>query len=178
MKAGHTFVTNGPMLELTLNDAIPGDEVKIVANTSLRIRARAWAPNIIGSPKTLELIAQGEVIRSAESKNSDKEELKLDLVLKAGESQWIAARVEAHNGAVAHTSPIYVFVDGRSFRNEKELLQLVEKRMKILDFVANRLRDEKFVSNDNYTHGEIEALNAEISEARRSYEQLLSAAHG
>jgi hypothetical protein len=175
MKAGHTFVTNGPMIELTVDNAIPGDELRVAENASIRIRARAWAPRIIGSPKGLELVAQGKVIRSAESNNPDIEELKIDVVLKAGGSQWIAARVRTHNGAVAHTSPIYVLVEGRSFRSQEEVPQLVEKRLKVLDFVASRLQDQKFTSNDSYTNNEIEALSAEIDEARTRYTHLLSA---
>ena len=174
MKAGRTFVTNGPMIELTVDNAIPGDELRLSGNASFRIQARAWAPRSIGSPKTLEVLAQGEVIRSAESNNPDIQELKIDVVLKARASQWIAARVTAHNGALAHTSPVYVLVEGQSFRSQKEVPQLVEKRLKVLDFIASRLQDQKFISNDGYSNDEIEALTAEIDEARTRYRQLLS----
>ncbi len=173
MKAGRTFVTNGPMIELTVDNAILGDELKLAGNASLRIQARAWAPASIGAPKTLELVAQGEVIRSAESDSPDKEELKIDLILKAEASQWIAARVKAHNGALAHTSPVFVLVEGRSFRSQKGLPQLVAKRLKVLDFITRRLQDQKFVSSDSYSNDEILALTAEIEEARTRYNQLL-----
>jgi hypothetical protein len=174
MKAGRTFVTNGPMIELTVDDAISGDELKPAGNASFRVQARAWAPRSIGSPKTLEVVAQGEVIRTAESNNPDIQELKIDVVLKAGVSQWIAARVRAHNGALAHTSPVYVLVEGRSFRSQKEVPQLVEKRLKVLDYIASRLQDQKFISSDSYSNDEIEALTAEIDDARTRYRQLLS----
>ena len=174
MKAGRTFVTNGPMIELTVDKAIPGDELRLAGNASLQIQARAWAPRSIGSPKTLELVTQGKVIRSAESHNPDIQELKIDVVLRAGASQWIAPRVRAHKGAVAHTSPVYVLVEGRSFRNQKEVAQLVEKRLKVLDFIASRLQDQKVISSDSYSNDEIEALTAEIDEARTRYRWLLS----
>jgi hypothetical protein len=114
------------------------------------------------------------VIRTAESNNPDIQELKIDVVLKAGVSQWIAARVRAHNGALAHTSPVYVLVEGRSFRSQKEVPQLVEKRLKVLDYIASRLQDQKFISSDSYSNDEIEALTAEIDDARTRYRQLLS----
>jgi hypothetical protein len=174
MKAGRTFVTNGPMMTLTVNGAIPGDELKVAGNANLRIRARAWAPANIGSPKTLELISHGQVIRSVESHNPDHEELKLDFSIKADASQWIAARVTAHNGALVHTSPVYVLVDGKSFRNQKALPQLVEHRLKVVDFIASRLVDPKYTAT--YRQGEIEALTAEIDEARTRYKGLLSSA--
>jgi hypothetical protein len=174
MKEGRTFVTNGPMLLLTVDRATPGDELKVNRNARLRVRARAWAPASIGSPETLEVISQGQVIHSAESRNPDQQELKIDFPLKAETSQWIAARVSAHNGALAHTSPTYVLVEGESFRNQKELPQLVEKRLKVLDFIAGRLQDHKFVSSDSYSKGEVEALSKEVDEARTRYTQLLS----
>jgi len=173
MKAGRTFVTNGPMIELRVDDAIPGDELRLAGNAGFRIQARAWAPASIGAPKTLELVAQGEVIRSAESDSPDKEELRIDLALKAEASQWIAARVTAHNGALAHTSPVYVLVEGRSFRCQKKLPRLVAKRLTVLDFITRRLQDQKFVSSDSYSNDEILALTAEIDEARTRYRQLL-----
>jgi hypothetical protein len=157
-----------------VDDAISGDELKPAGNASFRVQARAWAPRSIGSPKTLEVVAQGEVIRTAESNNPDIQELKIDVVLKAGVSQWIAARVRAHNGALAHTSPVYVLVEGRSFRSQKEVPQLVEKRLKVLDYIASRLQDQKFISSDSYSNDEIEALTAEIDDARTRYRQLLS----
>ena len=43
IKQGHTFITNGPMLTLTVNRAIPGDEVRVGKGAKVRIRAKAWA---------------------------------------------------------------------------------------------------------------------------------------
>ncbi len=174
MKAGRAFVTNGPMLTLTVNGAMPGDELKVAANARLRVRARAWAPATIGSPKTLEIISHGQVIRTLESHSSDQAELKLDFSLQAEVGQWIAARVTSHNGALAHTTPVYIMVAGKTFRNQKELPQLVEKRINVLDYIVSRLADPKYIST--YGKGEVEALTAEIDEARGRYKGLLGSA--
>ena len=40
---------------------------------------------------------------AAESSGPEKRELKLEFNLTAEQSQWIVARVESHNGALAHT---------------------------------------------------------------------------
>ena len=48
-----------------------------------------------------------------------------------------------------------------------QLTALVEKRLKVLDFVAQRLRDSKFTRS--YPDGEVDLLNASLKEARRSY---------
>ena len=51
VKQGHTFITNGPMLLLTVNGAIPGDEVRVSKDAKVRIRAQASAPGRSGSPR-------------------------------------------------------------------------------------------------------------------------------
>jgi hypothetical protein len=171
MKDGHTFVTNGPMLTLTADAGIPGDEVRVLRNAKVRIRARAWAPECIASPKTLEVVVHGQVVRAVESDNPNRSELQLDFPVQAGQSLWIAARATSHNGAVAHTTPIYVTVDGESFRNQKEVPQLVEKRLKVLEYILGRLRDSTYIAT--YHPGEVAALREEVEQARTIYRGLL-----
>lgn len=171
MKEGRTFVTNGPMLTLMVDRAMPGEELNVTRNAPLRIRARAWAPAVIGSPKTLDVIAGGEVVRSAQSNDPNKRELQLEFTLRAESGQWIAARVSSHNGALAHTSPVYVLVDGGGFRNGKEQARLAGKRLKVLEFIEARLGDAKFTRD--YARGEAGALKERIAQARSRYQQLL-----
>lgn len=170
-KQGRTFVTNGPMLELTANGALPGDELKVLKNGAVHIRARAWAPQLIGSPKLLEIVSRGQVIRSLESKDPAKTTLAADFTIRAGEGQWIAARATAHNGALAHTSPIYILAGGQDFKNRKQLPELVAKRLHILEYIEGKLRDEKFTAT--YANGEVSALTKRVREARELYRQLL-----
>ncbi|MCL5743949.1 MAG: CehA/McbA family metallohydrolase, partial [Acidobacteria bacterium] len=170
LKQGRTFVTNGPMLELTVNGALPGDEVIVKPGGPVRIRARAWAPPEIGSPKVLEVIAQGRVIRAAESQSPARKELTLDFTQRAGEGQWIAARVTAHNGALAHTSAVYVTTAGGNFMDRKQLPELIDKRMRILDYIDGRLRDRKFTAT--YAPGEVAALGERVRQARGLYQNL------
>jgi hypothetical protein len=169
---GRTFVTNGPMLSLTANGAGPGEDVNVRGNGTVRIRARAWAPPAIGSPKTLEVISQGTVIRSANSSNPDDGDLRLEFDLPGRQSRWIAAKVTTHNGGVAHTSPVYVLVDGEKFWDRDRLPMLVKKRLEILDFGQGRLKDVKYTAS--FAPGEVEALSQRIEAARKRYEELLT----
>jgi hypothetical protein len=174
MKAGHTFVTNGPMVDLRINGVIPGGDLKVGRNARLRVRARAWASPAIGSPKKLEIVAHGQVIRSTESNDPGQPELKLDFSIPAEMSQWVVARVVSHNDALAHTSPVYILVDGESFRNQRQLPELVDHRINILDFISSQLRDPKYASANRYSATEVDELTAEIDEARTVYKRLLS----
>ena len=171
LKQGRTFVTNGPMLTLSVNKGIPGDELRLGRGGKLRISAEAWAPEAIGAPKTLEIVSGGRVIRTSEARGEKDGKLGLQFDFSAAESQWIAARVTAFNGAVAHTSAVYVLVDGASFADRTQLPELVAKRLRVLDFVAGRLRDSRFTRA--YPAGEVDALSARLEEARKLYRDKL-----
>ena len=47
---------------------------------------------------------------------------------------------------------------------------LVAKRLKILDFIESRLRDQRYVSG--YADGEMEASLVQVPEARETYRAL------
>jgi len=132
-----------------------------------RIRPDGRMGRILHAGATLEIVAQGRVIRSVEAASAKAGKLRLQFDIPADASQWIAARVTAFNDAVAHTSPVYVLVDGATFADRSQLRGLVEKRLKVLDFVAERLRDPKFTRS--YPPGEVDLFNASLDEARRLY---------
>jgi hypothetical protein len=169
VKQGHTFITNGPMLLLTVGGAIPGDEVRVSRDAKLRIRAQALAPEQIGLPKVLEVIAHGRVIRSVEPRSPDEEKLEAEFELPVSASQWIAARTTCVNGAMAHTSPVYVIVDGAGFFDREQLPQLVAKRLKVLEFIERRLRNPQFIKNMGWEPEEIAEVMADIQDARAKY---------
>jgi hypothetical protein len=170
MKRGRTFVTNGPMLTLTAGDAMPGDELA-AGKKSVRARCRAWAPEIIGSPKVLEIVADGQVVRSAQSSDLRKQELQVEFDLPLERVRWIAARVVSHNGAKAHTSPIYVRTGQYGPPDRKQVVEIAGRRMKTLEFIEGRLRDPRLTAGS--TKGEIQALEERIGEARAQYRKFL-----
>ena len=172
VKHGHTFVTNGPMISLTVDKAIAGDEVRVAKDAKLRIHARGWAPEAIGAPKLLEVISHGKVIRTVESHDPHQNGLAADFELPAAESQWIVARVRSYNDAVAHTSPVYVIVDGVSFADRARLPQLAQQRLDVLDFAEKRLRDPEYCKRNGYSAVELPHLFEIIQEARARYTAL------
>jgi hypothetical protein len=164
LKKGHTFVTNGPMLTLTADKLIPGDEMKFFGSRRLRIRARAWAPPEIGKPKLLEIIVNGKVIKSAVDD--------LDFPLLIDKGQWLAARVICENGATAHTSPIYFLARGETFRDQEQLGAIAAKRLQRLDFIESRIKAPGLAKE---YQKEDEALRVRIGEARAQYQKLAAA---
>jgi hypothetical protein len=160
VKNGHTFVTNGPMLTLTVDKLMPGDEMKFMGSRRLQVHARAWAPPEIGSPKLLEVVVNGKMIRSGTT------ELDFPLLVEKGE--WIAARVTSENGAMAHTSPIYFEANGQSFR-DRGAASIAAKRLERLEFIESRMKAPGMAKEYG---AEEEALLKRIGEARTAYQKL------
>ncbi len=94
LATGATFVTTGPLIDLRVNDHVPGDEFSSAEHEELKIRCSAWER---GRETPVEIVVNGKVIGRGGT-----------LAWRSDESAWIAAR--APN---AHTAPIYVTVDDR-----------------------------------------------------------------
>jgi hypothetical protein len=171
MRKGNTFVTNGPMLSLTVNGAIPGNEVKVEPGARVRISARSWAPPEIGAPRVLEIVAMGRTLRKVESESPQQKELRTEFTIDAHESQWIAARVESHNGGLAHTSPAYVIVGGKPVLDRERAPELVKKRVAVLDHIDKKLQEPRYLKT--YAPGEADAHRERVQRARATYQALL-----
>jgi hypothetical protein len=121
MKAGHTFATTGPIVLLTVNGHLPGDTLNVTPGTKLVASAQVLAES--GSPE-VEIVGHGTVLAKGAGK--------VELEIPATHGIWIAARV----AGVAHTTPVYVSVNGGGWRNParyRELLARMEAYLKELE---------------------------------------------
>ena len=139
LAAGHTFVSSGPVLDFSINEFIPGDELDIQAGSTLRISARAFGHADQVPLDNLQIIAHGEIIYQvyADDEGQSVDELKIDFELNPERGMWIAAKTEAGLHQVAHTTPIYVRVDGGGFHNPEtanKYLDLSEKYLQALEY--------------------------------------------
>jgi len=180
-RRGRTFTTSGPMIDFRVDNALPGDEIRLKADKQLRIRARAWGDPKRMAPVKLEIVRHGEVIRSAESTEANRPEVKLDFTADAGDGSWIAARARAGDGTSAHTTPVYAVREGLRFWKMDGLDDLFAKRQASLDQIeqivaeARRLEAEGKVDNDRYRkqlalQGDL--LLERVALARSLYEEL------
>jgi hypothetical protein len=135
LQAGHTFVSSGPMIEFTVNGTRPGDRLDVTGGEVLQIRARAFGHAEQVPLTKLEIVAHGEVIASAEPDDDGGStvELAIELELPAELGVWIAARAEAGPEQAAHTTPVYVSVDGSGFHNPATALGLLDLNEQYLD---------------------------------------------
>jgi hypothetical protein len=114
-RAGRSFISNGPMLELTVGDSAPGDTIKLPAPRIVRVRARGWSQSPL---EKLELIYNGSVAANGRL-SADKLELSLDQELQLDRTGWVAARVSgpptpdfALGAQQAHANPVHIELAG------------------------------------------------------------------
>jgi hypothetical protein len=118
LRKGRTMVTNGPILELSVNGNYPGELMRVRKGDRLRIHARLYTRTMAAGP--LEIVANGEVIRSGDAA--------LDFDQTVHQGMWIAARTRG-----AHTTPVYVSMDGSRHWKASDGPRLVAKRLRELD---------------------------------------------
>ena len=173
VRDGRTFVTTAPMLDFTVNGERPGKELDYPAAKTLRVYAKATLGFSRDPLGPLEIVANGDVIRTAQPKGNSAV---LDFELPADKSMWIAARVKG-----AHTTPVYVKVAGARHWNESAAPGLLKKRLRLLNDVE-RLIDKNgervglgqepvWESPEAFQSGR-EELRSMIGEARRVYREL------
>jgi hypothetical protein len=150
VKAGHTFVTTGPVLFLQVNDRLPGDTMDVAPGEKVRITAEAYGQREQEPLSSLEIIGHGKVLKRVEGQGSERLSVELELPVERG--IWIAAKCEAGKAQVAHTTPVYITVNGGGFFNPataphylelseqylQELEQEVANPGKNLDYQAAR----------------------------------------
>jgi hypothetical protein len=140
LRAGRTFVTTAPMLELTVDGHGIGDTLTARRGQTVRIVARSRSRIPVAH---LEVVAGGKVVARVD--NPERQlEIVLETDLPVDGSTWLAARAYSPEKlpyqafpmaglpsvpVMAHTSPIYISVDGqprRSASDARVLLGWVE----------------------------------------------------
>ena len=138
LHAGHTFVSNGPVIDLRVNGAIPGDQLDLSAGSTLSITAEALGHAQQVPLSALEIVVHGEVIASAspDRPGQSTETLTVEFDLALDHGVWVAARARGGKGQVAHTTPVYVTTDGSSFHNPDTALDYLALNDRYLDELA------------------------------------------
>jgi hypothetical protein len=134
LKDGHTFVTTGPIVFLTVNGHMPGDALDVAPGATLHMTAEAFGHDNNVPLSALEIIGHGKVL--ARAAGGTRAHLSMDFQLPAERGIWIAAKSEAGIGQVAHTTPVYVTVNGDGFHNQATAsanLEIAEKYLQELE---------------------------------------------
>lgn len=132
LRAGHTFVTNGPMLRLEVNGHPMGSTIELRSGDAIEISAGVSLNPQIESLDRLELVVHGEIAATAGDISPDNS-IALEHSLTADKGVWIAARAYGIDQAAAHTAPVYVLVNGDGFRNDGAVAGIVDAMLDLLD---------------------------------------------
>ncbi|HJT76401.1 MAG TPA: CehA/McbA family metallohydrolase, partial [Gemmataceae bacterium] len=127
VRAGRVFVSNGPLLSLTVDGQGPGAVLDLPAEGgTVRVRAEVRSSVPV---RRLEVVAGGSVVADT---LSSRAELEIDLPVSV--SGWLAARchgdAEVLGGvgpqhACAHTAPVYLQVAGCPLRPDPQAVASV-----------------------------------------------------
>ena len=123
LRAGRSFSTNGPLLELDVDGHGMGDEIERNGPAALPVRARAVSAVPM---ERLMVLVNGEVWRettgdpAADPVAGSPFALEISGELELQDSAWIAVRVEGprsvwttDSSLFAHSTPVYALIDGR-----------------------------------------------------------------
>jgi TolB protein len=173
IRAGRTFVTNGPLVELTVNGRGPGAELDLPAGRQ-RLRLQGTLRSIVPVDH-LQVVRNGVVVAELPLAG-DRTSHDFDMTIDADASGWYTLR--AWNEEAVHpvlddyrpfatTSPVYVILGGRPIRNREHAAY----------FVAwiDRL-DEAARAHDGWNTGEEkEQVLRSIADARRIFSERAAA---
>lgn len=169
LKQGRTFITNGPVLFLSVDDRPPGSEMQTDVGTSVNIVAN-WSSHY--PVDTVEIVVNGQSV-AKEACESGVLEGKVELDLKVEADCWIAARISGNfrdsffQPIFAHTSPVYV-VAGRSSEVRREAASWFDRSIEgSIEWVEKKARF--------YTNGQRREILDLYREGQDRYRSMMKA---
>lgn len=138
LKAGNTFVSNGPALLFDADGMLPGTAIQKTGMSETMLHVKALSNLGIGTINRVAVYNNDGLV--AEKINPGKmDSVAVTFTHNITKSQWIAAVVYCDNGAVAHTTPVYFIVDGKPTYDKVKAPQIIQKQQA---FIA-RIRKEE-----------------------------------
>ncbi len=148
LKAGKSFVTNGPMLTFTANGKQPGAVLTVGEKPKIRVNATARSRFPLVKA---ELVHNGKVIATAKL-DDDRLRATLDQEVTLDRGGWLAFRADGRGTSDtptpdlnAHTNPVYVEAGGvapRSAEDARAFLKWIDQ-FEILLRARNRFPTEQ-----------------------------------
>ncbi|MGB2713910.1 MAG: CehA/McbA family metallohydrolase [Vicinamibacterales bacterium] len=176
VRMGRAFVTTGPLLELTVNGRMPGEDAKLPASggdAAVLARVQSITPL-----ENVTLIFNGEVVEKIPL-SADRKSAQLSKTLRVTRSGWYHLRAEGNprerypldtTFAQAFTNPVWVTVGDRPVRSAAAAdycLRWIDKLQQLAEkWPGWRSQKEK------------DHVYAQFDEARAVYRRFLKEANG
>ncbi len=122
LRKGHAFVSTGPLVELTVNGRMAGEEVPLRGPGDVEVKARVQS---ITPLEKVTLVFNGEVVETIPL-SADRKSAQFTKPLKVAASGWYHLRAEGRREerhpldtsfAQGFTNPVWITVAGRPVRN-------------------------------------------------------------
>jgi hypothetical protein len=166
LRAGRSFVSNGPFVEFAVDGKGVGDVVELRAAKEVKVQAAVTSP----FPLTrIEVLYNGKAVATGEPAKTLTTELTKSIALE--QSGWLALRVvgPAHadvEGVVyAHTSPVYVTVAGKPAGSAEDAKYFLAWIDRLWETVQERDRIP--------SPQEKAAVQAQVEQARGVYRKIV-----
>lgn len=133
LRAGRSFISNGPTLMFKVNDQLPGT---VISAESGRIQVRASAQSLVPFD-ALQVLQNGSIIAEATATGSPAS-ASIEVEAPIAESCWLTARCKgpaqvfhrpANQRIFAHASPVYVNAPGAPFQPNAAVAQRFAKEI-------------------------------------------------
>jgi hypothetical protein len=164
VRAGRTFVTDGPLLSLTVDGHELGSVLALPAGGKpLRVGAEARSATPFGR---LEVLYNGEVVAACES-DGDRRTAVIEADVPVDSGGWLAARCRGgDNGSPvrAHTSPVYLEIESRPLRPNADAIAPL---LAVLDAMLTWLRRDARCANEQQREQLAETFQAARQELLR-----------
>ncbi len=141
LKQGNSFVSNGPVLLMKGDGAIPGKEIHKKKGAKITINVQAMSHPGIGTLDRVELYNNDGLLAVVEN-HKKKKKIRLKVKHILGKSEWFAAAAYADNGALAHTSPLYCIVENAPTWSPEKAPLLILNQMKTLDMIVEEEKEK------------------------------------
>ncbi len=174
LASGKVFVTNGPILTLSVDGRPMGAEIRAKKGHKLTIEATARMNPDIDKLLALELVVHGDVLKTASGDGGD---LSLSHEIRVDRSTWVAVRAHGKS-AQSHSAPVYVVVEGRRSWNLLGVPESVARQRKHMKEMINtepKPEHEMWLAPvvKKKWHEQRPMLRRRISEADAKYDELM-----
>jgi TolB protein len=171
LKAGHSMATNGPLIAVTVNGKMPGDEINLPAGAHA-LQVRGWLRSLTGIDH-LEVVVNGTVVKTI-SLPGDNTAADFADQVTVDRSGWILLRAWNDHATpdvfdlypYATTTPVYVTVGGKPARSQAD----ADFFLKWID----KVRTSAAANTDYNMPAERAAVLGHTDGARRIFEQRRS----
>jgi hypothetical protein len=175
LKSGRSYVSNGPMMDFSVDGHEIGSTLTAQSGQTVKVKGRGYILPSWDKLLHASIIVNGDVVKEIRLEKG-QEEIDLEFDLKIDESCWVAFKVHGEKAQnivfqspyikqiQAHSSPIYILVDGQPAWSLQKAPQIIDQ---LIDRLAS-VKEMKYQRNDNEAW-ESPDRTAELLEMFRPY---------